>query len=201
MNTKITTFIFDCFGVICSEVIWNWYREERMKRGFIDEGLKRVLKEFDLGKLSKPGLVGYFLKYEGINSSKEKLQEKIDSYFTIDYTIVKTIQKLKNKGFKTALLSNGNADFFKRKIYTTYPNFKNLFDEIIISSEVKMVKPDKEIYLYTLKKVNSKPEETLFIDDNKENIEVIAPLGIKGFVYTDSSSFSGYIKKLGIDLK
>ena len=200
MNTKITTFIFDCFGVVCSDVLWNWYGENIEKKGFVDENLKNIFKEFDLGRLSEDDILKYFLKYEGINSSKEKLQEEIDSYLKIDRKLIDVIKEIKSRGFKTVLLSNANAAFFKRKVFVVYPEFKNLFDEIIISSEIGMVKPDKEIFLYALNKINSKPEETLFIDDSKKNIDSASMLGINGLLYTDSNSFSNCIKNFGIDL-
>lgn len=81
-----------------------------------------------------------------------------------------------------------------------YPQFKSLFDEIVISSEVGITKPDKEIYLHTLQKINSKPEESLFVDDSQTNVDGAINVGINGFLYTDSENFSNYITSLGINL-
>lgn len=33
MKPQITTFIFDCFGVICDPVLNGWYKENRLKNG------------------------------------------------------------------------------------------------------------------------------------------------------------------------
>jgi len=147
--------------------------------------------------LSEDDIVDYFLKYDGINLTREEMRKQIDSYLGIDNELVKIIQSLKNKGFKTALLSNANSSFFKRKIYPTYPEFEYLFDEIVISSEVGMVKPYKDIYEYTLKKINSQPEESIFIDDSKVNVDSAINIGMQGFLYTDSKSFGEYVKSIG----
>jgi len=64
-----------------------------------------------------------------------------------------------------------------------------------------MVKPDKDIFLYTLTKCDSKPEEVLFIDDGKINVDAAIGVGMKGFLYTDVDSFISYVEKLGIDLE
>ncbi len=200
MQHKINTFIFDCFGVIYDPVLNGWYKENRLKHGFVDENLESVFKDFDLGKLSEDDIVEYFLKYDGVISTKEKLREEIDSFLKLDNNLADTILKLKNKGFKTVLLSNANASFFERKIYTDYPEFKNLFNEIVISSKVGVTKPDKEIYLLTLEKINSKPEESLFIDDSQTNVDGALRVGMQGFLYTDSNSLAEYIISLGIDL-
>jgi len=193
MKYAINTFIFDCFGVICDPVLNGWYRDNRLKKGFPDKNLKNVLEKFDLGEFSEDDVVDYFSKYSGVDSTKEELREQIDNYLRLDTELVKIIQELKSKGFKTVLLSNANASFFERKVYPTYPFFKNLFDEIVISSEIGMAKPCKNIYKYTLKKINSKSIESLFIDDSKINVDSAIALGMKGFVYTDSFSFKEYV--------
>jgi len=197
---KISTFIFDCFGVIYDPVIYKWYYTNSSKYGFTDDELPNVLRKFDLGILGEDDLVDYLSRYKGLNSTKEKILNEIDSYLKIDQNLIYIIKQLKQKGFKTILLSNGNHHFFERKIFKTNPEFKNLFDEIVISSLVNMVKPDTEIFLYTLKQAKSTPQESLFVDDNKDNVDVAVSLGMKGFVYTDILSFDNYIKSIGIDL-
>lgn len=200
MKNNINTLIFDCFGVICDPVLYGWYRDKRLKRGFIDENIKNVFEKFDLGELSENDILDYFLKYDGVNSTKEKLREEIDNYLSVDIKLVKIIKNLKARGYKTVLLSNANSSFFYRKVYPTYPEFKKPFDEIIISSEIGMVKPNKNIYEYTLKKIKSKPEESLFVDDSKINIDNAVALGIHGYLYTNCISFIKYIKEMGLPL-
>jgi putative hydrolase of the HAD superfamily len=200
MEQKINTFIFDCFGVICNPPISNWYKENMVNRGFVNHNFLNTLKDFDLGNLSEKDLYKCFSKYEGIISNEKEIQEQVDSHLGIDSKLINIILKLKNKGFKIVLLSNGHNSFFERKIYKTYPEFKSLFDKIIISSNLKIVKPDSKIYIHTLKEINSTPEESLLIDDNKTNINGALNVGIQGFLYTDSDSFIEYINNLGINL-
>lgn len=196
----ITTFIFDCFGVVYNQVVEGWYKDYISKHGHVDENFYKILREYDIGNLSEEGLVEYFLKYRDVNSTKEEIREEIDNHLKLNLGLVDLIKKLKQKGFKIALLSNSNGAFFVRKIYTTYPEFKSLFDEIVISSEVRMAKPDPDIYFYALKKINSKPEESVFIDDNNINVEEAIKLGMQGHIFTSNSEFSDYVAELGIDL-
>ena len=200
MEPKITTFIFDCFGVICDPVLNGWYRENRLKHGFVDENLKNVFEKFDMGEFSEEDVLQYFLNYKEVNSTREELRKEIDSFMKLDDSMVDILKKLKQNGFKVMLLSNGHSDFYKRKIYPTYPGFQDLFDQIIISSDVKMIKPNSEMYLYALEKINSKPEESVFVDDSNTNVKGAEAVGIKGFLFTDSSSFSSYLNSLGINL-
>src|SRR3989344_1473710 len=103
MNPKINTFIFDCFGVICDPVLNGWYKDNRLKKGLVDENIKSVFEKFDLDELSESDIVDYFLKYDGVNLTKEEMREQIDAYLNIDSELVKVIQALKNAGFKTVL--------------------------------------------------------------------------------------------------
>lgn len=200
MTHKITTIIFDCFGVVCDPVLSNWYKTYSAKAGFVDPNLRAVLTQFDLGILSEDDIVEYFLNNYGIGSTKEKLRDEIDTYIKLDIGLMNGIQKLKHAGFKTTLLSNANHSFFERKIYPTHPEFKELFDDIVISSEVGMVKPNADIYLLSLERIHSRPEESLFVDDRKENVDAAVKLGIRGFLYTNHISFIQHLETLGIHL-
>lgn len=200
MNPPVTTFIFDCFGVVSSSVLNGWYKKNMLEKGKVDEGIQGLFRQGDLGKLTESDILEHFMKYDGVSMTREELRKDIDGYLKLDDELVEMIRKLRRKGFKVALLSNAINEFFERKVYPTYPEFKSLFDEIVISSVVGMAKPDKGIYEYTLKKLGSKAEESAFIDDSKANVQTALDLGMRGLVYTDSASFASFAKGLGIDL-
>ena len=60
------------------------------------------------------------------------------------------------------------------------------FDGVVVSSDVKMIKPNSAIYEYILKTYDLNPCECLFIDDVKANIEAAEEAGIKGFVFKNN---------------
>ena len=64
-STKINTFIFDCFGVICGSAFFSWYKENMLKYGNTDSKLLEVFKEHDLGRFPEEDVAEYFSKYEG----------------------------------------------------------------------------------------------------------------------------------------
>lgn len=194
----ITTLIFDCFGVVCLPVLNGWYKQHSERTGFVDENLPALYRKFDLGVISEDDVLKYFSEFEGASKDLQELREEIDSFLGLDAGVVETIKELRGKGYKTALLSNGNSGFFERKIYTTYPEFKGLFDTIIISSNVQMIKPGPEVYLHTLGEVGSKPEETIFIDDSQPNVDAAIKLGMQGHFYTDNQSLRAYFGEKGL---
>ena len=53
-----------------------------------------------------------------------------------------------------------------------------IFEKEFYSYELKMLKPSRQIYEKVIAEVGTKPEEILFIDDAKDNIEAAGALGI-----------------------
>ena len=61
--------------------------------------------------------------------------------------------------------------------YERFPFFK-VFDGIVVSGEEKMVKPDERIYHLLLDRYHLKAENTVFIDDNLNNIIAAREIGL-----------------------
>ena len=89
----------------------------------------------------------------------------------------------KSHQYRLFLLSNTNdihIEFVKKQMGTDkYARFKNCFEVFYLSYEMKMRKPDAEIFQFVLKENNLIAQETLFVDDTKENTDAAALLGIK----------------------
>ena len=92
------------------------------------------------------------------------------------------VHRARKKGIKTALLSNSWGN--------TYPRhgWDDMFDEVVISGEVGMRKPDADIYHHTLDLLKVKPEESVFVDDLAHNIKAAADLGMIGVLHVDYES-------------
>ena len=89
---------------------------------------------------------------------------------------------LKAAGIRTAILSN-MGDSVLENIKREFLWIEN-FDVLVWSYQLHMAKPDPAIYQHTLKGLGTRPEETLFIDDKRVNIDAAQALGMKGFEFT-----------------
>ncbi|GGK15152.1 haloacid dehalogenase [Yeosuana aromativorans] len=77
----------------------------------------------------------------------------------------------KSSQYKLFLLSNTNElhiDWVKKHI-AFYEDFKNCFHEFYLSHEIKLRKPNDDVFKFVLNENNIQPENTLFIDDNSDN--------------------------------
>ena len=109
---------------------------------------------------------------------------------------LKMIDLVKEKGLKYYILSNYPKDAFEYT-YDMCPFIQNA-DGMVISYDVLMIKPNKNIYLKLLDKYGLKANECLFMDDLDINVEGAKSVGINAFVFKDLED--GY-KKLEEYLK
>ena len=86
----------------------------------------------------------------------------------VHWMVVHKIRDLKARGLRLGLLTN-NVKEFGDHWRTMFP-LEDLFDEIVDSSHVGMRKPEREIYELTCSRMGVVPTETVFIDDNADNI-------------------------------
>ena len=95
---------------------------------------------------------------------------------------VKLLSKLKKK-YNLYILSNFHQPAFEH-IFKKYEFFR-LFDGHTVSCYYYLLKPEKEIYDTLIDKFNLIPEETVFIDDTKVNIDACEKEGIRGIHLPD----------------
>lgn len=110
-------------------------------------------------------------------------------------TNAQLLPSLKEK-YKLLGLTNWSAETFPIAL-KKYP-FLQLFEGIIVSGEEKMIKPDPAIFNLLLLRYNIVAEESLFIDDNKENIQAADKLGFHCVHLNDDVSLIHELQKMGI---
>ena len=86
----------------------------------------------------------------------------------LDMGLVDYLRSLR-PGYKTALLSNAWSDL--RGVLTERWKIADAFDELVISAEVGITKPDPGIYHLALQRLQVAPQEAVFVDDFMENID------------------------------
>jgi putative hydrolase of the HAD superfamily len=104
---------------------------------------------------------------------------------------------LKQHGIRTAILSN-MGDTVLASIQREF-DWLPRFDVLIWSFEHKMAKPDPAIYKLTLEKLETRPEEALFIDDKQPNIDAARRLGLLAIQFSTVENLRKDIIAAGLD--
>jgi len=203
---KITTIIFDVGGV---QYFWDHKRSSRPMSKFLGISERKIFKVLARGS-SKPGFgrmaelappekqywtqFAKELKIDEVDP--KRMTELWNKIFWPNKPMLKLIPKLA-KNYKIGILSNmgqGHKKFLQKK--GIEKNFKKKY--IIWSCDVNLVKPNTKTYKLSLKRMNSKPEETIFVDDFIRNIKAARKIHEHGIVYKNHKKFLKELKKLGV---
>ncbi|MHA2326151.1 MAG: HAD family hydrolase, partial [Promethearchaeota archaeon] len=112
--------------------------------------------------------------------------------------VVDLLEELSKIGkFKLLCLSNVNSSHWDYLLKKNW-GFIKYFDELVLSHEIHMTKPDKNIFEYTIKKAKCKPDEIVFVDDGLNNIRSAREIGIIGIEFTNVKDLREDFKKLYI---
>ena len=94
------------------------------------------------------------------------------------------VADLKKAGYGVYGLTNWAAETFYT-IVDDYPVFA-LLDGMVVSGDVRLLKPDAAIFNCLLDKYGLKADESVFIDDNAENVEGARKAGLEAHRFTDA---------------
>ena len=104
-----------------------------------------------------------------------------------------------NSKYPTYIFSNTDEMHFPY-LMKNYDFLKQFSDRLMLSYELKALKPDPQIYIDALKLYNLNPAECLFIDDKAENIEAAISYGMQGIVHKDYQTTKKQMINMGLEL-
>jgi len=136
----------------------------------------------DLGEITMDQFNEYVLDTLQISRDRKYLLEEVfNEKAYIDEDLLKQIVKM-SKEYKIGLLSNYSNNL-RPKIEKEWA-IGSVFDEIIISCEVGVVKPDPAIFNLMLDRLGVKADESVFIDDRIKNIDGAKKIGLHTIFFT-----------------
>lgn len=201
----IRTIIFDMGGVLIQ--FDRAYFIQRLGVSAQDEPilLNEVFRSLEWARLDR----GSMSQQDAIASMRERLPQRLhqaaeDLVTKWDQPIVpmpgmyELAEELKNGGYGVYLLSN--ATLRQREYWPRIPASR-FFDGTLISADVKLVKPQPEIYTLLCEKFGLTASECFMIDDVPQNIEGAFEAGMSGFVFNeDVTALRSALKKAGVRL-
>lgn len=101
------------------------------------------------------------------------------------------------QNYKLYMLSNTNPiaiSFVKKLFRKTGIEMEECFHHIFLSYQMKLAKPNKEIFKTMIEQANMVPSETLFIDDGPSNIESAVKTGLKTLLYVPGNNLETEVK-------
>ena len=196
----IKNIIFDV-----GKVLVEYDPDGMMKKlGFDEETLQTVNQavfqnelwnESDRGVLSPEELLEAFIAN---NPAYEKEIRQVidavgDTISLVPYA-VEWVKGLKERGYHLYILSNYAEYTYEKTSHKM--EFLPYMDGVVFSYRCKLIKPEKEIYEYICKTYELKPEESVFLDDRKDNVEAARNMGMHGIVFENYAQGSETLEQL-----
>lgn len=183
--------IFDCFGVLIGKGFHYTYQtaggDPIKDRDFIESTLAKA----NLGLISDTDFREIMAQKVGVSLTDWNQSIKVSERLDID--LLKYIQQLR-RTYKTAILSNANKQVLDQMIGKEW--LQKDFDEVIVSAEVGLAKPDPRVYQLVVDRLGVTPQECLYIDDRSNFVMVARSLGMRAFLYKNFPHFKRNIPAL-----
>ncbi|HXG97121.1 MAG TPA: HAD family phosphatase [Gemmatimonadales bacterium] len=203
LPTRIRAIVFDFGGVL---IDWNpryLYRklfpgtDTAMERFLAEIGFTEWNQQQDAGRafsLAVTELVKRFPSYADlIRAYDERWEESIAGPLqgTVDLLL-----PLQQAGLELHGLSNWSSEKFAA-VRSKY-SFFQLFATILLSGDVKLIKPDPRIFQALLERIGRSAGECLFIDDSEENISTARSLGFEAIRFASPEQLRRELRHRGL---
>jgi putative hydrolase of the HAD superfamily len=189
----LTTSVWDSFAAFCRseglepDTIKNLFRT--------DPEALRELRQLETGEITEEEFEQAFGRRLGLKDPVHL----IDSMFTgmqPDTLMVGAVKDLRAAGVLTGLISNSwSTAHYDRQLLA------ELFDTAVISAEVRMHKPQPEIYRLAADRLGVEPAECIFVDDLRENCGGAEAVGMTAVLHRDAAETIAKLAELtGVSL-
>lgn len=184
--------IFDFFGVFCTDATREWLIKQPGYESKMEQ-FARYSDMNDIGDISNQQFFELMAKL--FNLSPIEVEDGINSEVVINWNFINYVRTIKDK-YHTIILSNAVDEEEMPLIYEN--NFHDLFDNVLLSGNIGMIKPSLEAFKYALEILGLAADEAIMIDDRKVNIDAAEKCGIKGILFKDTDEVIAELKTLGI---
>jgi epoxide hydrolase-like predicted phosphatase len=190
-HPSIRAVIFDMGGVLVRNMVPEPRNRLAEKHNLTPMGLEELVFGNPAASKATKGEGSTVELWEHVRSTLNlrppELPAFIQTFWSsdrLDEELVDFIRSLRPR-YKTGLLSNAWEDT-RPALNARYPHLMEIFDVSIFSGEVKLAKPDPRIYHLIMDQLGVAPEETIFVDDFRQNIEQARSLGMQAILFKSS---------------
>lgn len=169
LYSKIFSDSAECERFLASVCTMDWHMRHDAGVSFADNAAS---------------LIALYPQYESqIRAWSGRWMEMFDG--SID-GVERLVEGIAGRGRPLYALSNMPAEAWPQ-VREAYPVMAR-FRQVVVSGEIKLVKPDPRIFHYTLAKMGGpSPDEVLFIDDSAKNIATADALGFRTHLFRNAA--------------
>jgi HAD superfamily hydrolase (TIGR01509 family) len=185
----IKAIIFDCFGVLVMARRVKLYQDYPQFKTQIDD----LGYQSDYGMTSRQQFDDSIAELVGL--TPEEVEARYWATNVRNEAAIAWVRELKSSGqYKIGMLSNIGRGFINDSLPMTEQT--SLFDEVVLSCDVGMIKPDPRIFELAAERLGVAPYECIMIDDLPSNIDGAERAGMQGVVFGSINQAQADFKQL-----
>jgi len=194
------------YGGVLTTNVWDSFREFCEAEGLDPNSAKRLFREdpdalaelrrLERGEIGEPEFEARFGPLLGVTEN-EGLVDRLFAGMKPDGAMVGAVKRAKAIGVTTGLISNSwGAGRYDREA------FSEMFDAVVISGEVGLHKPEREIFELGAERAGLSPAECVFVDDLRENCEGAERVGMTAVLHRGADTTLPRLDELlGVELR
>lgn len=196
---SIRAVFIDFGGVIVRTEEEGPRMRQAERLGMTSRDLEKIIFESESSQRASTGEIPEEIHWQAVadtlgvsRQESDKITAEFFSGDRADATLLNFLRSLRPER-KVGLISNAWSGL---RAFITSQRFEDVFDEMIISAEIGLMKPDPRIYRLALEKLGVQPEESVFLDDVLVNVEAARSLGMTGIHFTQPDKALDELKQL-----
>lgn len=193
--------VFDLGGVV-----FRWQPDRIIRHVFRDPQDQALVKSkifehadwvaLDRGTIALDDAIDRGTSRTGLPRGEiERVLHAVPQFLTPIEDTIELIRAMRDSSNRLFVLSNMHAASI-RYLEEKYAIW-DMFEGVVISSRIRMVKPELEIYEHLLAEHKLNAAETVFIDDLSENLAAAARIGIQTIRFVDAKQCRQDLVNLG----
>jgi putative hydrolase of the HAD superfamily len=200
---RIDTLLLDIGGVVLTN---GWDRRSRRKAAEkygldhedMDERHHLTFDTYEEGKLTLDQYLDRVVFHQERSFAREDFKQFMYAQSEAKQDMLDLVRGLKKRhGLHVVAVSNEGRELTEHRIATF--RLHEIFDFFVSSCFVHYRKPDEDMYRLALDGVQSKAEESIYIDDRLMFVQVAETLGINGLHHVGYESTRDRLAELGLE--
>jgi putative hydrolase of the HAD superfamily len=194
-----TALLLD-FGGVMTTSVWDSFADFCREKGLEEDTVKRLFREdpealadlrgLETGALTETEFEASFARRLGLDDATDLIESMFRGMLP-EESIVTAVRAVRASGIKTGLISNSwSTSHYDRDLLA------ELFDDVVISAEVGLHKPQLEIYRLAAECLSVPTESCVFVDDLRENCEGAEAVGMTAILHRDPAATLARIEDL-----
>jgi putative hydrolase of the HAD superfamily len=201
---ELKTIVFDLGNVI---IPFDFRRGYAMLEEHVDlpaaEIQERIratglVPELESGRIEPRAFVEAMNTALGMELTYEEFAGIWSSIFLPETLIPESLVVRLKENYRVMVLSNTNAIHFEM-VWDAYPILRH-FDHLVLSHEVKAMKPEPAIYAAVLANAQAEPGECFFTDDIPAYVEGARRAGMQAEPFLGYEKLLGDLRERGVDV-